>query len=140
MNIIINRQLSIPLDQITFSYARSSGPGGQNVNKVSSKVILTWRPEESGLLDAESLERLKSQFPSFWNSTGDFIIKSQLTRDQLKNKQDCINKLRHIISTAIIKPKPRIPTKPTKSSIKRRLDNKNRQSEKKRSRNTNWGE
>ena len=140
MNLVINKDLTIPGDQFQFSYVRSGGPGGQNVNKVSSKVMLVWKPTEIGALNADALERLRQRYPSFWTKEGEFIVKSQLTRDQVKNKQDCLTKLRHIIAVVIVPPKKRIPTKPTLGSIRRRLENKARQSDKKRARSTKWGE
>lgn len=138
MDIVINSDIVIPEEQLSFSYARSGGPGGQNVNKVSSKALLSWRPEESGLLEEDALERLKKRYPSFWTNDGEFIVKSQRTRDQIKNRLDCINKLREIIQAIIVKPKKRIPTKPTLGSIKRRLEHKAKQAQKKRNRSEKW--
>ena len=137
--LIINSKLSIPGEQLDFEYARSGGPGGQNVNKVSSKVYLTWKPAESNLLDDSTLDRLKKLFPRYWTNEGELKISSQLTRDQGKNKQDCLNKLRTILQKSLVVPKKRIPTKPTHGSILRRLDNKARQAKKKQSRQQkNW--
>ncbi len=132
--IIINSRLSIPDDQIEFNYACSGGPGGQNVNKVSSKVYLTWRPAESGLLPEQAIIRLKNLYPRFWTNAGELKISSQLTRDQGKNRQDCIRKLIAVLQKALIVPKKRIPTKPTHGSVLRRLDNKARQAKKKQNR------
>jgi len=122
----------IPLDELDWSFVRSSGPGGQNVNKVSSKARLRWNP--SGRLPVEVLARLAAAHPSMMTKEGDIIITSQRTRDALKNREDCLEKLRTMILAALKVPKRRIPSRPTKGSIERRLDEKNRNAQKKRNR------
>ena len=124
----------IPHDQLEFTFVRSSGPGGQNVNKVSSKAQLRWNPGKSGLLSPEVLERLQTFFPSYFTKDGDLLITSQKTRDQLKNRADCLEKLQHMLLKAGRIPKPRKPTKRTKGSILRRLDDKEKNAQKKQGR------
>ncbi len=124
----------IPIDELEFTFVRSSGPGGQNVNKVSSKAQLRWNPQTSGLIAPEVLERLEKLFPAHFTKEGELIITSQKTRDQLKNREDCLEKLRNMILEAEKIPKPRIPTKRTKSSIRRRLENKEKNAQKKQGR------
>jgi ribosome-associated protein len=120
------------MDEIRFSYARSSGPGGQNVNKVSSKVILHWQPSH---LTTIEIERLTTNFPRFWsNKTCEVVITSQRQRDATQNKTDCIKKFVEIIKEVVKIPQKRIPTRPTKNSIKRRLENKTKNSLKKQNR------
>ena len=113
---------------------RSSGPGGQNVNKVSSKAQLRWNPGKSGRLAADVLERLQNLFPAHFTKDGDFLVTSQKTRDQQKNRDDCLDKLRNMLLRASKIPKPRIPTKRTKGSIRRRLENKEKNAQKKQGR------
>ena len=113
---------------------RSSGPGGQNVNKVSSKAVLRWRAVASGLLDPDSIARLAVSFPTHLTKDGELVIASQRTRDAIKNRADCLEKLKAMLLVAIKKPKRRIPTRPTRSSVRRRLDAKARLSQKKRER------
>jgi ribosome-associated protein len=128
----INSRLQIPLSEIRFSYARSSGPGGQNVNKVSSKVILRWFPS---CLSEVELGRLISEFPRFWSTkTCEVVIASQRQRDAIQNKSDCLKKFVEVIKEVVKIPKKRIPTKPTKNSIKRRIENKIKNSIKKQNR------
>ncbi|MBP5622335.1 MAG: aminoacyl-tRNA hydrolase [Thermoguttaceae bacterium] len=124
---------SIPLSEIEITYARSSGPGGQNVNKVSSKARLRWKLT-SGRLAPEVVERFKELYPSWVTESGDVVISSQISRDAPKNRIACLEKLRVAIAKAAIKPKKRIPTKPTRGSVLRRLDAKKRLSNKKRER------
>ena len=132
---IINTDIQIPLDEFEWSFVRSSGPGGQNVNKVSSKAQLRWNPSER--LSAEVLARLVAAHPSAVTKEGEIITTSQRTRDALKNREDCLEKLRTMILTALKVPKRRLPTRPTKGSVKRRLDEKSRNAQKKRDRR--WG-
>ena len=126
--------MEVPLEQLEFTFVRSSGPGGQNVNKVSSKAQLRWNPGKSGLLSPEVLDRLQTLFPSHFTKEGDLLVTSQKTRDQLKNRDDCLEKLRNMILEASKIPKPRIPTRRTKSSIRRRLENKEKNAQKKQGR------
>jgi len=126
--------MQVPPEQLEFTFVRSSGPGGQNVNKVSSKAQLRWNPGKSGLLSPEVLERLKILFPSHFTKDGDLLMTSQKTRDQLKNREDCLEKLQHMIFEASKIPKLRIPTKRTKSSVRRRLENKEKNAQKKQER------
>jgi len=132
--------MHVPPEQLEFTFVRSSGPGGQNVNKVSSKAQLRWNPRESGLLAPEILQRLETLFPAHFTKDGDLLITSQKTRDQLKNREDCLEKLQNMILEASNIPKPRIPTKRTKGSIKRRLENKEKNAQKKQGRKNinNW--
>ncbi len=131
---IVNADIQIPLNEFEWSFVRSSGPGGQNVNKVSSKAQLRWNPSLGDHLSADVLARLSAAHPSCWTKDGEIVVMSQRTRDALKNREDCLEKLKTMILAAIKVPKRRIPTRPTKGSIKRRLDDKNRNAQKKRDR------
>ncbi|MDR1964819.1 MAG: aminoacyl-tRNA hydrolase, partial [Planctomycetaceae bacterium] len=85
-NFIINKSLQISTDEIQFSYVRSSGPGGQNVNKVASKAVLRWNPGKN--LSEPVLLRFRTLFPRCCTDGGEIVITSQRTRDALKNKTD----------------------------------------------------
>ena len=132
--------MHIPHEQLEFTFVRSSGPGVQNVNKVSSKAQLRWNPGKSGLLSPEVLQRLETLFSSHFNKDGYLLMTSQKTRDQLKNREDCLEKLQHMLLEASKIPKPRIPMKRTKSSIRRRLEDKEKNAQKKQKRkmNSDW--
>ncbi len=131
--ILITEKLTIPEQQLQWSFARSSGPGGQNVNKVNSKATLRWTPVE-GTLSAAAWNRFRRAASRFVTSEGEVVIQSQEHREQLQNIQACRDKLRTLLLTALTPPKRRVATKPTKASRQRRLDNKQRRSDMKKSR------
>ena len=133
MGLFIRQGMDIPLEEITFSYARSSGPGGQNVNKVSSKVFLFWNPETSSVFaqETEAIERMKTAHPSLFSKDGTLVISCQTSRDQPKNKMECLKKLQNLLIQSLRRPKARIATKPTRGSVRRRLETKAKNSEKK---------
>lgn len=132
--LIVSPQLQIPDDELQFSYVRSSGPGGQNVNKVASKAVLRWSPTASPSLSHEVRGRFLTKFASRLTTEGELIITSQRYRDQQRNTEDCLEKLREMLLSATRKPLIRRPSKPTRSSQRRRLDAKRIQSHKKRHR------
>lgn len=117
----ITRNLAVPMDELSFTYARSGGPGGQNVNKVSSKVILRWNPGRCAALPADVLARFLQQQRTRLTKEGDLVITSQKTRDQGRNVEDCLEKLRAALLHALQAPKKRKPTKPSRGSKERRL-------------------
>lgn len=125
--------VSIPLSEIKVSYAHSSGPGGQNVNKTSSKARIRWKLT-CGRLEPDVVARFRKLYPSYVNENDEVVISNQEFRDQPKNREACYAKLRAAILQASKKPKKRIPTKPTRGSIERRLDAKKRLSAKKKER------
>ncbi len=129
----IKQGLEIPDDQLHFSYARSGGPGGQNVNKVNSKAILRWRPPAEFLQPA-AWARFKKLAARYITDDGEVVIASDEYRDQARNIERSRDKLRVLILTALVAPKRRIATKPTKSSRKRRLEDKRREGDKKQMR------
>ncbi len=122
--IFINEMIQIPDEQLEWSFARSGGPGGQNVNKVASKATLRWNFSNSTALTAEMKDRLQVKYPSRVTNEGELVITSQKTRDQDRNKQDCLEKLIAIIRSVLVVPKPRKKTKPTKASQARRVAEK----------------
>ncbi len=130
----INATLTIPGADLEWSATRASGPGGQNVNKVSSKVELHFDFESSPLLDAATKSRLRVLAKSQLDAEGRLRIASQLTRDQGRNLEDARAKLCALVLRALERPKPRRPTKPSRRAVARRLDAKSHTSDKKRGR------
>jgi len=129
--LIVNDQLRLPLSELTFSFSRSGGPGGQNVNKVASKATLRWNVAASPALPTEVRQRFQRRFTSRLTTAGELVLTSQRYRDQGRNVADCLEKLRSMLMEVARPPKPRRPTKPSKSSRQRRLTTKRKQSEKK---------
>ena len=121
--------------EFKFSASRSSGPGGQNVNKVSTKVELRFHVASSLLLSDAEKEMIADKLASKINMAGELILVSQSERSQLKNKERVVEKFYILISKALTPKKKRKATKPSKASREERLETKRKQSEKKARRN-----
>jgi ribosome-associated protein len=132
--LVINSQVVIPARHLSWTAVRSSGPGGQNVNKVASKVDLRFDLGGCDSLHHAVKARLYSLCRNKLDADGHVLITSQRTRDQLQNLQDAREKLAALIKTALVPPRPRRPTKPTYGSKLRRLEGKQRTKQKKQSR------
>src|SRR5437016_5258557 len=130
----ITAQLRIPDGELQWSFVRSGGPGGQNVNKVASKAVLRWNLAVSPSLPKDVKARFRSQQRNRITTDGDLIVTSQRYRDQERNKEDCLEKLRHMILQATLIPKPRKPSKPGRAARERRLQTKRHRSDIKKSR------
>ena len=131
---IVSNHIKIPLTEIEFTFARSSGPGGQNVNKVSSKAILRWNPVNSQGLPPAVLGRFLTRFGNRLTTESDLIITSDRFRDQIRNQDDCLEKLRNLLLEVALPPKPRIKTKPSYSTKMKGIQAKKSHAEKKKSR------
>jgi ribosome-associated protein len=133
-DVDVGPRLTIPAAELSFAFARAGGPGGQNVNKVSSKVELRWNVVESGALRADDrawlLERLRNRL----TGDGTLIVTSTATRDQIKNRGDALAKLALIVRVALERPKQRRETRPSRASKRRRVADKRHHSEIKRGR------
>lgn len=114
----------IPHEELNFSYSRSSGAGGQNVNKVNSKVTLEWTIDLSPSLSPDVKARFKERYRNLINLEGIVQITSQESRSQKMNQDECIKKLHRLIQTVLHPPKPRKKTKPKRSAVLKRLDGK----------------
>ncbi|WP_254511262.1 alternative ribosome rescue aminoacyl-tRNA hydrolase ArfB [Anatilimnocola floriformis] len=134
----ISSRILIPDSEFRFTFARSSGPGGQNVNKVSSKATMHWDATQSPSLPDDVKRRFLDKFASRITTQGEIVIISQESRDQPKNIQLCLDKLRGMILEILVPPKKRRPTKPTKGSKVRRLNEKKSKSQTKANRRTSW--
>lgn len=124
----VNESISIPLEEFQWSYARSGGPGGQNVNKVSSKAVLRWDLANTPSLPADIKARLQARQRRRITVEGEMLVSSQLTRDQDRNRQDCLEKLAEMIRAAAFVPTPRKASKPSRASKARRVADKRRNS------------
>src|SRR5439155_15718452 len=114
MDLEITPTLKIPDAELRLSFARSSGPGGQNVNKVSSKAIMHFDVLTSPSLPPDVRERFLARYGNRVTNAGEVVIHSEEFRDQPKNIQACYDKLREMMLTVLRPPKKRRATKPTK--------------------------
>ena len=130
----VNERIQIKLKEFNFTFARSGGPGGQNVNKVNSKVTLRWDVENSPTVPDDVRLRFKAKYHRRINKDGELLIQSERFRDQGRNVADCIEKLRQLLLDVATAPRPRKPTRRTKGSIQRRLNDKKSTARKKESR------
>jgi ribosome-associated protein len=129
MDLFIAPELRIPDAELRLSFARSSGPGGQNVNKVSSKAVLHFDVLTSPSLPQDVRERFLKHYASRITNAGEVVIHSDEFRDQPKNIKACYDKLREMIAAVLRAPKKRRPTKPTRGSKVRRLNEKKSRSQ-----------
>ncbi|HTQ39420.1 MAG TPA: alternative ribosome rescue aminoacyl-tRNA hydrolase ArfB [Pirellulales bacterium] len=132
--LFISSRIRIPDDELRFSFARSSGPGGQNVNKVNTKAVLRWAVQVSPSLPLDVRQRFLARYGRRMTAAGEIVINSQRFREQGQNQRDCLEKLRELIAAVAIPPKRRKPTKPTKASHQRRRAEKHTHSLKKQHR------
>jgi ribosome-associated protein len=133
-DLVVNSRVVIPAEEFAWSFARSSGPGGQNVNKVNSKAVLRWRPQSSPALPNAIRERFLTRYGGRLTEAGEMIVTSDESRDQPQNVDRCLEKLGAMIRSVVAPPRPRRPTKPTKGAQRRRLADKQLHSQKKQRR------
>lgn len=122
------------MNEIQFSFVRSSGAGGQNVNKVSTKVVLKFDVLNSVILKDDEKQILLEKLKNNLTANGVLIITSQEKRSQLQNKEVALEKFNTLLTKAFHKKKKRKATKPSKGAVEKRITNKKKNSEKKSNR------
>lgn len=125
----ISDDIAIEDWELTESFTTSSGPGGQNVNKVATAVELRFEAERSPHLSDPIKRRLKRIAGRKWTNEGALIIQVQETRSQARNREIARERLKELIEKALVVPKRRIPTKPSRGAIRRRIEAKKQRGE-----------
>lgn len=133
-DLIVQPGVVIPAAELRWDFSRSGGPGGQNVNKVATKVELRWAPAASRAFREEERERLLRRLAGRLTAQGDLIVTSSRTRDQGRNREDARRKLAALIQAALARPKPRKRSAPSREAVERRLREKQARSVLKRAR------
>lgn len=132
--IQITGRVSVPLDELRFAFTRSSGPGGQHVNKTATQVELTFDVAHSPSLSEAQRQRVLAALRSQINREGVLRITCQSTRSQHRNRQEAVERFRELLRRALHVPKARRPTRPTRASVERRLAEKKERSRRKKER------
>jgi ribosome-associated protein len=132
--ISVSERVFVPASAVTVTSVTASGPGGQNVNKVASKVDVRVDLAAIVGLDEAARARLLALAAGRIDAEGRLYVTSQKTRDRERNLADAHEKIRALIAAALVAPTPRRPTRPTRSSVRRRLNDKRRTSERKQGR------
>jgi ribosome-associated protein len=122
--LVVDDRIRIPLREITFRYVRSSGPGGQNVNKVASKAELRWPVKETASLPDDVRHRFLSRFKNRVTNDGELLLTSDRHRDQERNREDCLERLRGMLAEVARPPKRRRKTRPSRTAVEKRIQSK----------------
>lgn len=129
--LVVNDRIQVPKSEFTFSFARSGGPGGQNVNKLNTKATLQWDVTATCSLPGDVRRRFLACFRRRLTKDGRLLVTSERYRHQERNVQDCLEKLRQMILQVATPPKRRIPTRRPRAANERRLRDKRSLAQKK---------
>lgn len=132
--LAVNSRVSIPAAELEIRATRAGGPGGQHVNKTSTRVEVVWRMAESAALSEAQRERLRTVLASRLDSRGALRVVAADTRSQSRNRELALERLAGVVRAALVIPKVRRPTKPSRAAKARRVETKKRRSARKRDR------
>ena len=130
----VSRSIVIPTAELEIRFSPSGGPGGQHANRSSTRVELIWNVEESSVLGPIQKARVLEKLGHRLDNAGNLRLVSDERRSQLMNRQAALERLASLVSEALIPPKPRKATKPSRSAKEKRIQSKRRRSEIKRDR------
>lgn len=133
-DVRVNRSLTIPGAELTFTFSPSGGPGGQHANKTATRAELAWNVERSTVLGPRQRDRIKSKLRHRIDRSGNLRLASDAERSQLRNREEVKRRLARLVADALIPPTRRVGTKPTKSAVERRIQQKKRRGDLKRQR------
>lgn len=133
-HILINEQLSIPLAELEFRFAASSGPGGQHVNKTETKAVLLFDIAHSPSLNEEQRARLLQKLANKLDKNGVLQLQVQESRSQVQNKETAVSRFQQLLAQTLKRPKPRRKTTPSPAAREKRLQEKKQHSQKKQNR------
>lgn len=139
-DIEVHPSLQIPGDELQMEFSRSTGPGGQHVNKVETRVTLCFNIELSSVLSQEQKERLRERLASRTNKEGVLRVSCEEARSQVVNRELVRERFADLVRAALVTPKNRVPTKATRSSRRKRVNNKRHRGDVKRGRGGGWQE
>lgn len=126
------------LPELAFATSRASGPGGQNVNKVESRVELRWNLAASQLLSDEQKQLLLEKLAARLTTEGELLVVAQDDRSQLRNRELALTRFHQLLQKSLHRPKARRATRPSPGAVRERLEGKKRQSQKKANRRGEW--
>jgi ribosome-associated protein len=126
LDLVINHQITIPARELTWTAVRASGPGGQNVNKVSSKVVLKFVLARTEALSVSAQQRLRQIAEHRLDAEGNLVVTAQESRNQLTNLRRARQKLAELVRAALIPPRPRVATRVSRAAQRARLAAKRR--------------
>ncbi len=127
--LVVSGAIKIPLREIQFTFVKGEGPGGQHVNKRNSRAVLVWNIEKNSSLPVGLRDRIVESLGRRVSHSGEITIRSNRFRDRGRNIADCLEKLKDMLIKASHQPTKRVPTKPKKAKIEKRLESKRRHSE-----------
>jgi ribosome-associated protein len=128
-DIIINNRVTIPASELSYAASRSSGPGGQHANKTDSRIQVRWNVPASKAMSDYLKKRLLRVLGSRLTDDGDLLLAADSHRSQHRNRDEVNQRLAALVREALVPPKPRRKTKPSKASRQKRLDNKRRRAD-----------
>ncbi|MEN8006346.1 MAG: alternative ribosome rescue aminoacyl-tRNA hydrolase ArfB [Candidatus Krumholzibacteriota bacterium] len=134
IELVINDRVKIPLGELVYTASRSSGPGGQHVNTSDTRIQVRWNVKESAALNEAERALVLKTLASRLTEAGDLILASDTHRSQRRNREEVTQRLAGLVREALIPPKPRKKTRPTRASKEKRLDDKRRKSQTKKGR------